>query len=169
MKKITRIFTAIIAVCALAAGLTLFGCNRNGGELDLGDGNGNYIAKQTETEVVFVGTTEVLKEHDEYSLYDYMTALKIKNQLTFDGYTGDYGYFITSVNGKEAVSGTTSGSYWSVYISFKTLEGDDAVYAGGEYSTEYTYEATTLYSANYGVSGIPYVSGATYALILTTW
>ncbi|MDE7087452.1 MAG: DUF4430 domain-containing protein, partial [Clostridia bacterium] len=167
MKKITKLFTAIIAVCTLALCIAFAGCANDG--LDLGNGTGNYIAKQTETEVVFVGTTDVLKVHDGYSLYDYMTALNKKNQLNFEGYTGDYGYFITSVNGVEAVSGATSGTYWSVYISFKTLDGDDAVYAGGEYSTEYVYESTTLYSANYGVSGIPYVNGATYALVLESW
>lgn len=165
MKKLTKIFAAIIGVCTLALCFALFGCNKNGGGLDLGDGTGNYIARQTETEIVFVGTTEVLKEHDEYSLFDYMTALKMKNQLTFDGSNGQYGYFISSVNGNDA----TGSSYWAVYISFKTLDGDNAVYAGGEYSTEYAFEDITLYSANYGVSGIPYVSGATYALVLETF
>ncbi|MDE7379617.1 MAG: hypothetical protein K2N14_01070 [Clostridia bacterium] len=165
MKKLTKFFAAIVAVCTLALGFSLFGCNQNGGGLDLGNGTGNYIAKQTDTEVVFVGTTDVLKEHDEYSLFDYMTALKTKKQLDFKGDNGQYGYFITSVNGKEA----TGNSYWAVYISFKTLDGDETVYAGGEYSTEYTYETTTLYSANYGVSGIPYVNGATYALVLETF
>ncbi len=165
MKKFTEFFAVIAALVAIAATFTLFGCKKSGGGLDLGDGTGNYIAKQTDTEVVFIGTTEVLKEHDEYSLFDYMTALKMKNQLTFDGNNGDYGFFITTVNGKEA----TGNSFWGVYISFKTLEGDDAVYAGGEYETQYQYESTTLYSANYGVSGIPYVSGATYALVLQTY
>lgn len=165
MKKLTRLFAAVIAVCTLALGVMLLGCNKSGGGLDLGDGTGDYIAKKTDTEVVFVGTTEVLKEHDEYSLFDYMTALRMKNQLTFDGSNGQYGYFITSVNGKEA----TDNGYWAVYVSFKTLDGDDAIYAGGEYSTEYTFEETTLYSANYGVSGIPYVNGATYALVLQTF
>lgn len=166
MKKLTRIFAAIIAVCTLALGIMLFGCNKGGG-LDLGDGTGDYIAKQTETEVVFVGTTEVLREHDEYSLYDYMTALKIKNQLAFDGSDSQYGFNVTSVNGKAAESGATSGTYWAVFISFKTLDGDAAVYASDE--TTYAYGTATLYYANFGVSGIPYVNGATYALVLQSW
>lgn len=167
MKKLTRFITALIAVCTLSICLAFSACTKN--ELELGNGTGNYIAKSTDTEIVFVGTTEVLKEKAGYSVYDYLRALSIKNQLTFDGCDGDYGYYLTSVNGKSETVGTNSGSSWNLYISFKTLEGDDAVYAGGDYMTEYVYENTTLYSANYGVSGVPYVSGATYALVLQSW
>lgn len=166
MKKLSKIIAAVTAVCTLALGFTLAGCAKKD-NLDLGDGTGDYIAKKTDTEVVFVGTTEVLKEHDEYSVYDYLRALSLKNQLTFDGYTDDYGYYVTTVNGVTA--DTAAHYYWAFYISFQTLEGDDAIYAGGDYMTEYDYEGATLYSANYGVSGVPYVSGATYALVLETW
>lgn len=168
MKKLTEFIAAVVAVCALTLCLTFSACAKNG-DPEPGDGTGNYIAKSTETEIVFVGTTEVLKEKDGYSVYDYLRALSLKNQLTFEGRNGKFGYYVTSVNGKSETVGTNSGSSWTLYISFKTLEGDDAVYAGGDYTTEYVYGNTTLYSAIYGVSGVPYVSGATYALVLQSW
>jgi hypothetical protein len=168
MKRLTKILFTAIAVCTIAACLALAGCSDNSG-LKLGTGTGNYIAKNTGTEIVFTATDEVLQEDDSYSLYDYMTALYQKKQLAFDGYVSSYGFYITSVNGIAEESGATSGSYWSIYISFTTLEGDDAVYAGGEYAMTYTYNELTLTSANYGASGIPYVKGATYALVYSTY
>jgi hypothetical protein len=168
MKKLSKILCTILAVGTIIACAALVGCEQ-GSSLKLGTGTGNYIAKNTGTEIVFTATDEVLEEDDSYSVYDYMTALYQKKQLAFDGYVGDYGYYITSVNGIAEAFGTNSGSYWAFYISFTTLDGDDAIYAGGEYATQYTYNDLTLTSANYGVSGVPYVKGATYALVYTTY
>jgi hypothetical protein len=171
MKKFTRVLISAIAACAAIICVALAGCEKEESGLKLGSGTGNYIAKNTGTEIVFTATDEVLEEDDSYSVYDYMTALYQKKQLAFDGYTSEYGYYITSVNGVAEVYSTTAGAsyYWAFYISFTTIDGDDAVYAGGSYATTYTYNNITLTSANYGVSGVPYVKGATYALVYTNY
>jgi uncharacterized lipoprotein YehR (DUF1307 family) len=167
MKKLSKILCTILAVCTIITCIALVGCGQNS-SLKLGSGTGNYIAKNTGTEIVFTATDEVLKEDDSYSVYDYMNALYQKKQLIFDGYeTSQYGYYITSING--VAEDISANKYWAFYISFTTLEGDNAVYAGGAYEMQYTYNDMTLISANYGISGIPYVKGATYAFVYTTY
>jgi hypothetical protein len=167
MKHFKKILISLVIACTACATFFITACgNDNSDSLKLGSGTASsYIAKNTGTEVIFTATTDVLKEDDSYSLYDYMCALYKKKQLAFDGYTGSYGYYITQVNGVAEQTNATNGYYWAVYISFTTL--DDVSYASSD--TTHDYGGATLYYASYGIDGIPYVNGATYGLIYSYW
>lgn len=159
MKKLTKLFAAVIAVCTLALGLTLFGCNNDQrGETSGKIENGHAIvyAFTVEDDVITV---------DDGSMLDYMNALKAAGDLTFEGSNGDYGFFITSVLGigSKAVSSTAnsySGWDWAVYTTVTTVEG--VTYSGTQ---SFDYNGVTFYKASYGVSGIPSISGESYALV----
>ena len=67
-----------------------------------------------------------------------MDELAAKDEFTFDGEDGDYGFFITSINGLEAVY-EESGAYWAIYVD-------------GQYG-------------QYGVDAQPVTDGSTYAFV----
>lgn len=159
MKKLTGLFASLLAVCALALGLTLVGCAKDdrGGQSDkIENGHAIVYAFTAEDEVMTV---------DDGSMLDYMNALKAAGDLTFEGSNGDYGFFITSVMGvgSKAVS-STANSYngwdWAVYTTVTTIDG--VTYSGTQ---SFDYCGITFYKASYGVSGIPCVSGESYALV----
>jgi hypothetical protein len=165
MKVFKRVFLVLVA---LVSTLTLAACDTGNNINDYTDIKASDIfIKNEQTVVVFKGNGDLLEEKDEYSLYTYMNKLKDVDLITFDGYTDSYGYYVTSVNGVEEVKGTTS-SYWLLYISYTTLDGDSTIYSDASYGT-YEVDGKTLNSASYGVSGIPYVIDATYALVYTTF
>ncbi len=154
MKKLTKLFAAVIAVCTLALGLTLFGCAKDDrGPQDGKIDNGHFI--------VYAFTAD----NGEGSMLDYMNALKAAGDLPFEGSDGDYGFYITSVLG---VSGKTvssaansySGWDWAVYTTVTTIEG--VTYSGTQ---SFEYCGITFYKASYGVSGIPCITGESYALV----
>lgn len=100
------------------------------------------------------------------TLEDYLALLKDEGKLTYEGEKGDYGLFITSVNGKanEVISSSPSSSEgyaWTVYIDF-TMHGG-VIYAGDDETC--VYGDTTLYKASYGVSALPCIKNGTYALV----
>ncbi len=102
---------------------------------------------------------------DEGSMLDCINALKSAGDLTFEGSDGEYGYYITSVLGigSKTISSTAnsySGWDWAVYTTVTTVDG--VTYSGTQ---SFTYNGITFYKASYGVSGIPCVSGASYALV----
>ena len=134
-------------------------------------GNGGNVKEVTIDEqksYVFTASSSVMELTDNTTVADYLTALQEKGEITFEGYTGDYGFFITSVNGIEAQTvESTMNSYKGyslyIYIDFIKLEGDNAYY--GNDQTVCKYKDTTLYQSSYGVSSIPCVKGHTYALV----
>lgn len=150
MKKLLFIFTAVILCFAV-------GC-------------GQSEVKRTQiddsTSIVIVPTSSTLEIKDGTTLEDYIVALKNAGKLTFEGDKGDYGLFITSMDGKpnEVISSTANSSEgysWTVYIDFLTLDG--TIYAGD--STICVYNGITLYRASYGVSAIPCLENHTYAFV----
>ena len=157
MKKLTKIFAAIIAVCTFALGFA--GCAKDsrgetGGTIE----NGHTIvyAFTVEENVIAV---------DDGSMLDYMNALKTAGDLTFEGSDGDYGFYITSVLGvtSKTVSSSAnsySGWDWAVYTTVTTVDG--VTYSGTQ---SFDYCGITFYKASYGVSGIPCVVGESYALV----
>ena len=160
MKKL---LTLLLVICATVAALSFAGCDKGGdnsgksGEVVLGVQN-----------VAFTAKGDIITLNDTTSVKDYMDALKANGELVFDGNDGSYGYYITSFYATEekiiSSTATSSEGYsWSVYIDFITLEGDEATYAS-DYKT-YDFGGKTLYSASYGVSGIPCVEGHTYAFV----
>lgn len=154
MKKFIRPFSALIAAITLALGLSLFGCA--GDDRKKPDGkieNGRAI--------VYAFTADT----DGGSMLDYMNALKAAGDLAFEGGDGEYGYYITSVLGVGSkVDASTANSYsgwdWAVYTTVTTVDG--VTYSGTE---NFSYNGITFYKASYGVSGIPCVSGESYALV----
>ena len=159
MKKLTKLFAALIAVCALSVGLTLFGCAKDNRETQSGkieNGHSIVYAFTVEEEVITV---------DDGSMPDYMNALKAAGDLTFEGSDGDYGFFITSVLGVgskpvSSTANTYSGWDWAVYTTVTTIDG--VTYSGTE---SFVYNGITFYKASYGVSGIPCITGESYALV----
>ena len=154
MKKLTKLFAAFIAVCTLALGFALVGCN--------GDDRGGTSGKiDNGHAIVYAFTVET----DEGSMLDFMNTLKTAGDLSFEGNDGEYGFYITSVLGVESkVVSSTANSYsgwdWAVYTTVTTVDG--VTYSGTQ---SFTYNGITFYKASYGVSGIPCVSGASYALV----
>ena len=103
---------------------------------------------------------------DDTTLEDYIVALRDKGDIMFEGENGDFGLYITSMDGKanEVISSTSNSSEgysWTVYIDFTVLEG--VIYAGD--SETIVYNDITLYKASYGVSAIPCLENHTYAFV----
>lgn len=103
---------------------------------------------------------------DDATFEDYINGLKSDGKLDFDGERGDYGLFITSMDGKanEVISSTATSSEgysWTLYIDFTSY--NDVIYAGD--SEVCDYNGTTLYKAVYGVSAIPCLANHTYAFV----
>lgn len=116
--------------------------------------------------IVIVAASSTLKIGNDNTLEDYIVALRDAGKLTFEGDKGDYGLFITSMDGKanEVISSTANsseGRSWTLYIDFTTLDG--VIYASD--SEICTYKGTVLYRANYGISAIPCLENHTYAFV----
>ncbi len=93
------------------------------------------------------------------SLYDALVRLQAEKALTFEGYTGDYGFTITAVNGVENKEDWSA--CWMIYTDLREYDG--AVYASDEYGT-FVYGGQTYASASYGASALPVIAGHTYVL-----
>lgn len=59
--------------------------------------------------------TYKIKTDAEY-LVDAMNELQDSQDFSYEGSESDYGLYITSINGQEAVY-ETDGSYWSIYVN----------------------------------------------------
>ena len=96
------------------------------------------------------------------SLFDALAALQEKGELRFSYEAGEYGAFLTQINGHTAAG----NEFWAVY----TTLGE---YGGVRYSDEaygtYHYGETQLASASYGVSSLPLVEGMLYAVALSSY
>ena len=119
-----------------------------------------------ENSVIIVPSSSVLALDDDTTLEDYIMALKDLGEITFDGYYSNFGYFVTSMNGKanEETSSTensSTGYSWALYLDFTTYDG--VIYAGD--SVILNYNGTKLYQASYGVSAIPCLENHTYAFV----
>ena len=149
MKKLFLLLTTVLVCFAVGCGKT----------------TNKYIDIDGDN-IIFTATSSVLEIDEDTTLEDYIVALKDAGELTFEGNKGDFGLFITSMNGKanEVISSTlnsSEGYSWTVYIDF--LEYEDVPYAGDNETA--TYKEITLYKANYGVSYIPCLEGHTYAFV----
>ncbi len=106
--------------------------------------------------VVFVA------EGEYTSVKDYLDALAADGELVYGGKEGDYGFYIEYIYNTKA----EGNSFWALYTDLVTIDGDDTVYSSAEFGT-FAYGGKTLFSASYGVSGLPCISGHTYALVYT--
>ncbi|MDE6613099.1 MAG: hypothetical protein K2K28_00900 [Clostridia bacterium] len=154
MKKL---ITAIFAACVCLTAFAFAGCT---------DANENVKRTKIDeqTSVIFTASDDVLTIDENTTVKDYLDALQKNGELSFEGSDGDYGFFLTSFDGKENQVISVSpyeGYSWMLYLDFTELDGTI-------YATDYSvceYEGKTLYSASYGVSGIPCVEGHTYAFV----
>lgn len=96
------------------------------------------------------------------TLEDAMNGFKEEGELSFEGENGDFGFYITSVNGYTPVE----NEYWAVYTTLGDYEG--VSYSNAEYGT-YEYGGKTLASASYGISGLPLIAGEYYVLTIATF
>ena len=147
MKKSLLLLAAVLVCFAVGCGKTT---NKN---LD-------------DDSIIFTADSSILEIDENTTLEDYLVALKDAGELTYDGNKGDFGLFITSMNGieNEVISSTANSSEgysWTVYIDFIDIEG--VLYAGD--SATVNHGEKTLYAAIYGVSYIPCLEGHTYAFV----
>ena len=167
MKKKALLPVVLAAVVAVAC-LPLFACTGGGDGLNLGYGAKVFTVKSADDSVEFVMFTVDAKGiKSTTSVKDYMDALAKKGWLSYEGSDGSYGYYITSVMGQNekilsSSANSSEGYAWNLYLDFKTLEGDDAIYAT-DYSPK-EVDGNTYYAASYGISGVPCVQGHTYVL-----
>ena len=158
MKKL---FALLIAIISCVAVFAFAGCTTDEREQTT-----DKIEQGYSICYAFTASNDIITITDSTSMKDYMDALKKAGRLSFEGSDGDYGYYITSVLGVSSVTvSSTANSYsgydWTVYTTSTTIDG--TIYSSD--SETFTYNGITLYKAAYGVSGIPCVSGQTYALV----
>lgn len=149
MKKPAKVLSVILAV--ILAALSLASCGE-------GSSTGAKLLKSSDKLVV------IEAEATGGSLLDALNALKEEGGLSFEGEDGDYGYYITSVNGY--TPDASANEYWAIYTTLGEYEG--VSYSNAEYGT-YDYEGTVCASASYGVSGLIMVKGETYVLTVESY
>lgn len=154
MKKTKKILVVALALflftqlfCVVCA------CNATG--------SGEYEVLASEDEKFIF---KAIRVDGDVSVYDAMVSLQKDGKLTFDGYTDDYGFWLSSVNGKR--SDSASSSYWAVYTDL--TEYDGVVYSSEEFGS-FTYDGTVCGYANYGVSSLPVVAEYVYAFCYETY
>lgn len=150
--KHMRIFFVVGALAAALMCGALIGCAQ---AADKGDAEFRLVAND-ETCVVITAD----KSDTDRSLYDALAFFATSGEITMDGSESEYGFYLTSLNGREA----TDEYYWAVYTTLGILDGVE--YSNAAWGT-WEYGGETLASASYGVSGLPLVEGELYALVWT--
>lgn len=151
MKHMRTFFVAGTLAAALMCG-ALIGCAQ---AADTGDAEFRLVAND-ETCVVIAAD----KSDTDRSLYDALAFFATSGEITMDGSESEYGFYLTSLNGREA----TDEYYWAVYTTLGILDGVE--YSNAAWGT-WEYGGETLASASYGVSGLPLIEGELYALVWT--
>lgn len=151
MKHMRNFFVVGALAAALMCG-ALIGCAQ---AADKGDAEFRLVAND-ETCVVIAAD----KSDTDRSLYDALAFFATSGEIMMDGSESEYGFYLTSLNGREA----TDEYYWAVYTTLGILDGVE--YSNAAWGT-WEYGGETLASASYGVSGLPLVEGELYALVWT--
>ena len=151
MKHMRIFFVAGALAAALMCG-ALIGCAQ---AADKGDAEFRLVAND-ETCVVIAAD----KSDTDRSLYDALAFFATSGEITMDGSESEYGFYLTSLNGREA----TDEYCWAVYTTLGILDGVE--YSNAAWGT-WEYGGETLASASYGVSGLPLVEVELYALVWT--
>ena len=109
-RKSNKLWVALIALAACIA--VMYGVfvrmkpkTEEGSKhiiIEVADNNGDLRSYE------FATDAEFLKQA--------MDELAARDEFTFEGEDGDYGFFITSVNGVKAVY-EEDGAYWSIYVN----------------------------------------------------
>ena len=98
------------------------------------------------------------------SMKDAMAKLKGAGDLDYEGSEGEFGFYLTSVNGY--TPNAAKNEFWAVYTTLGEYDG--VTYSNVEYGT-YEYDGKTLASAAYGISGLPLIKGHLYILTVSTY
>ena len=98
------------------------------------------------------------------SVEDALKAYKEAGELEYEGDTGDYGFYLISVNGY--VPDAQKNEFWALYTTLGEYEG--VTYSDTEFG-EYEYNGTVCASASYGISGMPLVEGELYILTVSSY
>lgn len=150
MKKTMCVLCVCVAV--LAAAFAFTGCTPEETTVKA------TLLENTENRVVLRAETT------GGSLEDARRALADEGKLTFTVSSGQYGAFIESVNGHAADG--AKNEFWAVYTSVGEHEG--VTYSNAEYGT-FEWDGAVLGSASYGVSQLPLLKDALYALVFTSF
>lgn len=96
------------------------------------------------------------------SLEDALKALKNRGDLDYEGTVGDYGLYLSSLNGYEI----KNNEFFAIYSTLGEYEG--VSYTDEVYGT-YDYEGHLCASASYGASGLPLVKDEIYVITVSTY
>ena len=146
--KHSKLFAIILSLILLVT-LTLTACGDETLEI------GARVIETSENAVVIEATDTV------GSLADALEYLSGTGELTYNGAESEYGFYITSINGREADA--SLNEYWAVYTTLWEHEG--VQYSNPDYG-EYFFMLTPCASASYGASGLPMVEGELYVIVL---
>ena len=142
MKLSQRILLAVVVLAlVLSCALGMAACNQK--------------EPLKDTEVVITVDPNVMSDIAGKTLADYMAAMKEKKLLSYEASTGDYGLFITSVNGREADS---TKEYWALFT-------DDSEFSNEAWGT-YETNGKTYAMASVGVSSMMLKTGKSYVLVI---
>lgn len=149
--KDSKLFAVILSLILLVT-LTFTACGDETLEI------GARVIETSENAVVIEATDTV------GSLADALEYLSGAGELTYDGAEGDYGFYITSINGR--VADAALNEYWAVYTTLWEHEG--VQYSNPDYG-QYFFMLTPCASASYGASGLPMVEGELYVIVLESY
>lgn len=159
MKK-KRVFL-LLGVIAILCAISLCGCADDEREQTQEGIEHGYSAFY-----VFTASQDVMQIGASTSVKDYLFALKDDGRIVFEGSEGDYGFFLTSLLGlgsrtEYSDEHSYAGYDWMLYTTLTSIDG--TIYSTDD--STIVYNGIKLYKATYGVSGIPCISGQTYALV----
>ena len=150
MKRMKRLAAVFAVVVLTLSAFALTAC-------------GDDTVKSNATLLASTDTLVVIRaEKTGGSVEDAMKQFQTDGKLEYAGEEGQYGWFLTSVNGNTL----TGNAYWAVYTTLGTYE--DVAYSTAEYGT-YDYEGTACSYALYGITGLPLVAGNLYVLTVATY
>ena len=150
MKKGNRIVILLITTIMTVSGLILTACTNDEADAKLLENSKTLI-------VIEANATGG-------SMKDAMAKFKEAGNLDYEGETGEFGFYLTSVNGY--TPDAAKHEFWAVYTTLGEYEG--VVYSNVDYGT-YEYNGKTLASAAYGISGLPLIAGNLYILTISTY
>lgn len=150
MKRTKNAVAYFVAVVMVAVSMLLSAC---------GDGDAKVkLIKNNEKLVVI----EAIASGG--SLEDALKELKDDGKLDYEGSTGEYGFYLTSINGY--TPDASKNEFWAIYTTLGEHEG--VSYSNAEYGV-YEYDGKMCASASYGVSGMPLLDGEIYILAISAY
>lgn len=166
MKQFKRQAVVLAAATVFACCVATFaGCEAKEPTGD--EARTEYTVKVSSDSLVIFTVDEIGSE--VLSVHDALTDLQSAGELTFDGYTGDYGFTLTTVNGHKQADDWSS--YWGLYTTLGEKDGvvygvekQENYFTKEEEDVSYTYDGVKYLYGMYGVDGMLLVEGESYVL-----